>query len=254
MKMTGTIINLSSMILLLSLSLVVTPLEDIASPAENSMKTPAVNFPLIESENTDSNKNKLRKSSVPAIKTSPQTKNEYFNLEMMTKLGQLISTIAVIISLIFVALQMRHNTKTLRIQNYSRTLDRMSAMQANMSRDENFMFIVSKGVLDPSELTSKQRIQFTWALYEMFGAFEFLYHQRERDALPDEVWERWSFTIAWWSTFAGVQEWWEAKPTPFSDDFSEFVANLISTADRDNTTFQRWQRFVKGVNNTGDAG
>jgi hypothetical protein len=250
MKIAGIKINMSFLILLLCLSSGMKPFGDIASSSENSMVTLSENFPLIESEDIDSNKRVAQASVKPAIGTSPQNKMEYVNLEIMTKLGQLISTFAVIISLIFVALQMRHNTKTLRIQNYSRTLDRMSAMQANMSMDENFMFIVSKGVLDPSELTSKQRIQFTWALYEMFGAFEFLYHQRERDALPDEVWERWSFTIAWWSTFPGVQEWWEAKPTPFSADFSEFVANLISTVDRDNMTFQRWQQFVKGTNNT----
>lgn len=33
------------------------------------------------------------------------------------------------------------------------------------------------GLVDPSTLKPQERIQFTWAAFEMFGAFEFMFHQ-----------------------------------------------------------------------------
>ena len=66
-------------------------------------------------------------------------------------------------------------------------------------------------------------MQFAWAFYEMFGAFEFMYHQFQAHALPAEVWERWSATLSWWISMPGVQAWWRAKPAPFNSTFSAFV-------------------------------
>jgi hypothetical protein len=55
---------------------------------------------------------------------------------------------------------------------------------------------VTRGPIDPSRLTEEERVQFAWAFYEMFGAFEFMFHQSESGALPREVWQRWSDTLS----------------------------------------------------------
>jgi hypothetical protein len=52
--------------------------------------------------------------------------------------------------------------------------------------------IFSKGVSDPSDLTSRERMQFTWTMYELFGAFEFMFFVSKANAIPEEIWQRWS--------------------------------------------------------------
>jgi hypothetical protein len=44
--------------------------------------------------------------------------------------------------------------------------------------------IVTRGPIDPSRLTEEERVQFAWAFYEMFGAFEFMFHQSEWERCP----------------------------------------------------------------------
>ena len=117
-------------------------------------------------------------------------------LESLANLGEIIGAIAVVVSLIYLAVQVRQNTQAQRTENFSRALDRVAALQATLSQDPESSVIFSKGVLDSSELTPKERLQFTWAMYELFGAFEFMFLASKADAIPEEIWRRWSFAVA----------------------------------------------------------
>ena len=166
------------------------------------------------------------------------------DLQTLANLGEFISGIAVVISLVYLAFQVRQNTRSLRTENYARALDRVAALQARVSADPQLTAIFDRGVLDPSVLAPGQRIQFSWAFYEMFGSFEFMFHQFQAGALPDEVWERWGVTLAWWISLPGVEAWWRAKPTPFSASFSAYVEECLRSGPPETGAARRWQEFL----------
>jgi hypothetical protein len=87
-----------------------------------------------------------------------------------------VSAIAVVVSLVYLAYQVRQSTESLRTENYARALERVANMQARLSSDAAFAAIVTRGAIGPSRLTEEERVQFTRAFYEMFGAFEFMFH------------------------------------------------------------------------------
>ena len=164
----------------------------------------------------------------------------------LADLGEFFGGVFVFFSLIYLAIQIRQNTQSNRAENFARGLERISAMQATLSRDLDLASLHARGVADTSSLTPQERIRFTWWFAEAFGAFEFLFHQSRTDAIPDEIWERWSNTIAWWISYPGVQAWWQANPAPFSDSFSRFVDDLIRERKFDTATAARWQEFLSG--------
>jgi hypothetical protein len=168
------------------------------------------------------------------------------DLQTLAALGEFFGGIAVVVSLVYLALQVRQNTHSLRTENYARALDRIAAIQAPLSRDGEFSRLLSRGVVDASALTPRERIQLTWMLYETFGAFEFMFHAAQARALPDEVWARWSATVAWWLSFPGLQKWWENRPAPFSASFTAFVDGLLRENPTDRAAHARWQAFVAG--------
>ena len=166
------------------------------------------------------------------------------NLETLGNLGEFVSGIVVVISLIYLAMQVRHNTRSIRTENYARALERVSAMQSRLSQDGDFCALFNRALADPSDLSPDERIQFTWCLYELFGGQEFLFHQSQAGTVPEEVWERWSDTTAWWLTFPGVRSWWHSRPTPFSASFTLYVDALLERAPADARANQRWQDFI----------
>jgi hypothetical protein len=168
------------------------------------------------------------------------------DLEALANIGEFVSGIVVVVSLIYLAVQVRQNTESLRGESHARALDRISAMQAELARDGELSFLHSRGVLDVSLLTPAERIRFSWWLFEAFGAFEFMFLQARSGALQQEVWDRWAATTAWWLSFPGVRAWWAARPAPFSKSFSAFVDDCIRDNPADPASSERWQAFVRG--------
>ncbi len=166
------------------------------------------------------------------------------DLQTFANIGEIVGAITVVLTLIYLAIQIRQNTQAQRSENYSRALDRLAAMQASMSQDDEFALMFSKGVVDPEQLTPSDRVRFIWSCYEAFGAFEFMFHASKTNAIPEEVWNRWAAAVAWWLSFPGVQSWWASKPAPFTDSFTSFVESLLADNPTDIQANQRYQSFI----------
>jgi hypothetical protein len=164
-----------------------------------------------------------------------------------------VSGIAVVLSLVYVAYQVRQNTRALRTENYARALDRIASIQARLSGDPQLASVFQRGTLDPASLSVDERIQFSWTFYEMFGAWEFMFHQAGMGALPNEVWERWAGTMSWWLSLPGVAAWWRARPAPFSASFSAFVAERLQARAVDPAAARRWAEFLAGAGGQSSA-
>jgi len=166
------------------------------------------------------------------------------DLQYLANLGEVVGAVVVVLSLIYLAVQVRQNTRAQRTENYSRALDRLAAMQSMLSQDGEMSLIFSKAVLNTSNLTPEERIRFTWSMYEAFGAFEFMFHASRDAAIPAEVWTRWSSAVAWWLCFPGVQTWWQERPIPFTESFTAFVESLFKDNPTDIESVQRFQKFI----------
>lgn len=167
-------------------------------------------------------------------------------LDTLANLGEFIGGVFVVVSLIYLAYQVRQNTRSLHTENYARLLDRMSTLQARLAADPELNRLVIIGCQDPARLTGAERVRFAWALYELFGTAEFMYHQSRAKSLPDLVWSRWEATIGWWLSHPGVRAWWKGKASPFAADFQDFCDDVIENDRYDRAADQRWQRFVAG--------
>ncbi len=168
------------------------------------------------------------------------------DLDTLAKLGEFVGGFFVVVSLVYLAHQVRQNTKSLKTENYARVLDRMSTLQSRLSSDRELNRLVTTGAELPGSLSASDRVRFAWALYELFGAAEFMYHQARQDALPEEVWARWEASLAWWLSHPGIRAWWDAKPAPLASDFQAFVAELLRRDPVEPAAIRRWQLFVAG--------
>ena len=168
------------------------------------------------------------------------------DLATLAQLGEFVGGFFVVVSLVYLAYQVRQNTKSLRAENYARVLDRLSTLQAHLSTDPELNRIVSGGALAPDTLSPADRVRLSWALFELLGAAEFVFHQAQDGSLPDQVWPRWRENLAWWLSSPGIQTWWESRPTRFSDGFESLVNELIRENPVDREAVKRWERFVSG--------
>jgi hypothetical protein len=168
-------------------------------------------------------------------------------LDQLAQLGEFIGGMFVVLSLVYLAYQVRQNTRSMRADNYSRVLDRLSTLQSRTAGDRELSYILSVGAEDPGRLTRGERVRFAWALYEMFGAAEFVFHQHREGTLPAAVWPRWDATICWWLSHPGMRAWWTSKPAPMTAEFEAFGNDIVRDDRFDAQAVARWRAFVAGT-------
>jgi len=147
---------------------------------------------------------------------------EGLNLESLANLGDFISGIVVVVSLVYLAYQVRQNTESLRTENYARVLERVANMQARLSADAVFSELIARGAADTARLTANERVQFTWTF-----------------------WERWSETLSWWLSLPGVKAWWISRPAPFSASFTSYIDGKLQQGPAYGDASQRWGAFLR---------
>lgn len=172
-------------------------------------------------------------------------------LQDLANAAEVVSGVVVAITLIYLVIQIRQNTASIRAENFARALDRVSAMQSALFENGELARLQAQGSLDPYKLTREERLRLTWWFFEAFGTFEFMFHQARSGALPDEVWQRWSATIVWWVSFPGVQAWWRAMPAPFSQSFTSFVDDAIRNRRLDSAAANRFDAFLSRTSERG---
>jgi hypothetical protein len=100
-------------------------------------------------------------------------------------------------------------------------------VQSRFATNTDYARIYNKGLVEPQMLSVEERLRFTWACTEMFGAFEYMHYQATHGDMPEEIWWRWEQTLRYWMAFPGIQLWWFGKPTVFSKTFSALCEGFI---------------------------
>jgi hypothetical protein len=165
------------------------------------------------------------------------------DLRVLADVGEFLGGIGVIVSLVYLAIQIRGNTSSQRSENYVRSLERLASLQDRLARDHDFTKMYNRGLVSPESLTVTERVQFTWVLTEFFGSLEFMFYQAREGTIPRELWVRWEETLKWWLTFPGVRAWWHGKPSPFTPAFSECVEQCIASGYRPESP-GAWEAFL----------
>lgn len=170
------------------------------------------------------------------------------DLRTLADVGEFLGGLGVIVSIFYLAIQIRGNTSSVRSENYARSLERMASMQQYLARDQAFTSIFNRALVDPNSLSSTERSQCIWVFTELFGNLEFMCFQAEEGNIPRELWDRWEETLRWWLTFPGVRAIWESRPTPFTPTFTRCVERCIELGYRSERKAE-FERFLAGPRN-----
>jgi hypothetical protein len=164
-------------------------------------------------------------------------------LETMSQLGEFVGGFGVIFSLVYLAIQVRGNTNSQRADMTARILDRMAAQQHTYAFDAEASKFFTRATSDPAGLTMDEKSQFAWLMTEFLSAMEFLMQQYEAGNVDEQTWFRWSSTLDWWLTFPGIRTYWMARPTPYTEIFTNHVADRLINGKGDFNT-DNWRSYL----------
>jgi hypothetical protein len=151
------------------------------------------------------------------------------NLQDLGNLGEFVGAMAVVVSLAYLALQVRQNTRASRAETYQNlSALNVSTMNNVASSPEHTRFF-NAGLRNFAELDEEDKTQFSFTMHCFFTGFQNAFYLHRYGNLERELWEQWRAQLGWYTQRAGVIEWWELSRYLFSEGFQNFVNELMAS-------------------------
>ena len=144
-------------------------------------------------------------------------------LNELGNIGEFISSIGVIVSLIYLAVQIRKNTDTERTSTYQSVVSDFGSLNQTMSSNAKLSCLYVKGMENFAELDADEKARISQLFFATFHYFENMYYQYRKGYLEEDVWRGWKRLMLTYYARPGFQTWWSIRRDVFSDSFGEFL-------------------------------
>jgi hypothetical protein len=142
-------------------------------------------------------------------------------------IGEMVGAIAVVVSLIYVGVQVRQNTRATRVITRQAFVQTHGENVSHLMQEE-FRDIYWRGLAGLSNLHGSELAAFGGWAAQIFREFESFYFQWKAGAFDDQIWSGWNCQFRDAFGYLGVQEVWTLRCHHFSAEFREFVGREIA--------------------------
>jgi hypothetical protein len=157
-------------------------------------------------------------------------------LSELADIGEFLGGLAVVVSLVYLALQIRQNSRQVLANTDSVQAGAVlesTRLNLNfhemMATNPDLVEIWDIGLTNPAALSDQQKRRFVWVVSELFVQFDGLYSLTQRGVLPAENWEVSERNMGGFLLNPLVKSWYESRVTPLSPDFCRRIELLLES-------------------------
>ncbi len=145
------------------------------------------------------------------------------NWEALGAIAELVGAIGVIVSLLYLAVQIRQNTVCSRAATYQAVVSDAQRINALVVEHEDIARLRRVGLSEPGVLTPDELMRFHRLLGTYFRFQDNLYLQRRNGTLDEDQWSGYLGVLRQLLANQGAQEYWTSHRESYSQTFREFV-------------------------------
>jgi hypothetical protein len=168
------------------------------------------------------------------------------NLETLANLGEFVGGIAVIASIVYLAIQIRQNTQSVRSSTLATNTTNWSSLLVNMAGEGKSEAYLS-GIVGREDISAGHLLQFVLIARAMLVSFETQHYQFRNGALDKDIYLGYERACKdQMLAFPGFQMIWDITRDGFSPAFRELVEKLIAEVNEGDsyTINQKWQQLA----------
>jgi hypothetical protein len=149
------------------------------------------------------------------------------SLQEFAELGAAMSGIGVIASVIYVSIQISHNTRAVRASAYQQVVNSFAAISFDIARDKNLVDLYLRAGRDFAVLDEVERAQYSLMLLSFLRRSENVFFQTEIHMLHSQHWSGILESIKAIMALPGAQACWSEMKNRLNPEFRAFVDELI---------------------------
>src|SRR6266498_87046 len=178
---------------------------------------------------------RLRRRSVS--RRAKRTPSRHMNWEMLTAIGQLAAVFVGIPSLIYLALQIRAQTK----ERHQDVVNALTVQWGDLTRsfhdNAEFCAIYLRGVQSFTDLDAVSKLRFSSFLNRFFKNFQAMYFSHRDGVLSASLWGEVERTMSDVIAYPGVQQWWQTRRHWHTEEFGRVIDAIIARGDEPKAYF-----------------
>jgi hypothetical protein len=154
------------------------------------------------------------------------------NWEMLAAMGQLAAVFVGIPSLIYLAVQIREQTKERRQSAVNALTVQWGDLTRALHENAEFAAIYLRGVQSFHDLDAVSKLRFSAFQNRFFKNFEGMYYSRCEGILTPALWGEIERTMSDFLAYDGVRQWWKTRKHWHTEAFVGVVEAIIARGDQ----------------------
>jgi len=150
------------------------------------------------------------------------------NWEMLAAIGQLAAVLVGIPSLIYLAVQLREQTKDRHQSAVNVLTVQWSDLTKSLHDDPELGAIFLRGLHSFKDLDAVAKLRFSAFFNRFLKNFQAMYFAHKRGILTDELWEEIDRTMSDFIAYPGWQQWWLTRKHWHTDEFARVIDGIIA--------------------------
>ena len=150
------------------------------------------------------------------------------NIQDLGSIGELIAALATLLTLGYLAIQLKQNTSALKSQTFQQSSMDMSLTANSVSSDGELAKIIIKAENGLDSLSSDEKLRFHFWMLVAVRRFEAIYIQALYGSIEKDRIEGFETSIL--SLLSNIgNEWWNLTKSAFSNDFIVYADGKINS-------------------------
>jgi hypothetical protein len=150
------------------------------------------------------------------------------NWEMLAAIGQLAAVCIGIPSLIYLAVQIREQTKERRQAAVNALTSQWGDLTKSFHDNAEFCVIYLRGVQSFNDLDAVDKLRFSSFLNRFLKNFQAMYFSHRDGVLSASIWGEVERTMSDVIAYPGTQQWWETRRHWHTEEFARVIDGLIA--------------------------
>jgi hypothetical protein len=152
-------------------------------------------------------------------------------LDQIANIAEISAAALVIVSLIYVAMQIKQNTKATQLSTSQAFIYTHGEVVLHIAVDKEFRDIYWRGLKGLSNLHESETAAFAAWTIHAFRCWESFYYQWQEGVLDDRLWAGFKVQLCDFFGYPGTREIWSTRYHQLSEEFREFVDNEVVSAE-----------------------
>jgi hypothetical protein len=155
------------------------------------------------------------------------------SLQDLGSLGEFVGAIGVVVSLIYLAQQMRQNTTSVRAASFNSMTENSIRILEHSFRDADFADFLDRAEQDPASLSSAELVRWNAYMTAVYRHFGNLVYQYRVGALDRQMWRSYRDTLKKHLRTPSWRSWFADNRQNFSRSLVDLVEQVVGELEEE---------------------